>query len=212
MTSFQADHFILHALSAAKVELRFCSSVTGDDSFKGSAFKDSEFKRASYTTRFGNMLAVVRGDLLFHIGFQGIDVGREDKVLGKLVQEAVTDEAAVTQVLERVLAELVHCKPITLAAQGTAFQQSVWRSLLTVPAGARGTYRDVANAIGRPSATRAVGSAIGANPWAVLIPCHRICRADGGLGGYRWGLALKRELLAFESATTSSCTDDVVAS
>jgi len=89
---------------------------------------------------------------------------------------------------------------IKLLVQGTEFQIQVWQALLKIPYASLSTYAQVANAVGRPKATRAVGTAIGANPIAWLIPCHRVVRSDGGLGGYRWGLAAKKACLDFEKA------------
>jgi len=86
----------------------------------------------------------------------------------------------------------------TLAA-GTPFQRRVWQALLQIPAGTTATYSEVAHKIGMPRAARAVARACASNPLAVLIPCHRVVRGDGGLGGYRWGVALKRRLLAREA-------------
>lgn len=81
---------------------------------------------------------------------------------------------------------------------GTAFQQAVWAALRDIPAGETRTYKQIAEAIGRPSAVRATGTACGDNGLAVLIPCHRVLRTDGGLGGYAYGLARKEALLALE--------------
>jgi O-6-methylguanine DNA methyltransferase len=83
---------------------------------------------------------------------------------------------------------------------GTNFQVQVWRALLRVPEGALTSYSAIAGAIGRPSATRAVANAVGANPVSWLIPCHRVIRTSGALGGYRWGLDAKRALLALEES------------
>jgi AraC family transcriptional regulator of adaptative response/methylated-DNA-[protein]-cysteine methyltransferase len=88
-------------------------------------------------------------------------------------------------------------KPI-LHPIGTEFQLSIWRALQQIPKGKTTTYAQIAEAIGRPKAVRAVGTAIGANPIAFLIPCHRVIRTDGGLGGYRWGLKLKIKMLEWE--------------
>lgn len=88
---------------------------------------------------------------------------------------------------------------LPLDLRGTAFQVRVWRFLQGIPLGETRSYADVAQAIGAPKATRAVGTACGANRVAVLVPCHRVLRGDGGLGGYRWGLDRKRALLAAES-------------
>ena len=93
--------------------------------------------------------------------------------------------------------------PIVLSLSGTNFQFKVWQALLEL--GARGptSYSEIARAIGQPSASRAVGQAVGANPVAWLIPCHRVLRRDGGLGGYHWGVERKRAMLAWEHATSA---------
>ena len=88
--------------------------------------------------------------------------------------------------------------PIDVA--GTAFQEAVWRELRKIPAGETRSYADIAAAIGEPGAVRAVGTANGSNPVAVLVPCHRVIRSDGTLGGYAGGLDRKRKLLAAEGA------------
>lgn len=81
---------------------------------------------------------------------------------------------------------------------GTAFQQSVWLALQKIPKGHTATYAQIADVIGRPKAVRAVGTAIGANPIAFLVPCHRVIRTDGSLGGFRWGLECKKAMLQWE--------------
>jgi AraC family transcriptional regulator of adaptative response/methylated-DNA-[protein]-cysteine methyltransferase len=89
---------------------------------------------------------------------------------------------------------------IPLDLLGTAFQYRVWQALLAIPRGATRTYAEIARAIGRPRAVRAVARAIAANRVAVLVPCHRVIREDGSVGGYRWGIPTKRSLLAREGA------------
>ncbi len=91
-----------------------------------------------------------------------------------------------------------HRAPLEL--WGTNFQLKVWEALLRIPAGSVACYEDVASAIGAPRATRAVASAVAANPVAMLIPCHRVILKTGAFGGYRWGTARKRALLAREAA------------
>jgi AraC family transcriptional regulator of adaptative response/methylated-DNA-[protein]-cysteine methyltransferase len=88
---------------------------------------------------------------------------------------------------------------LPLDLRGTAFQMRVWRFLQGIPLGETRSYAEVATAIGAPKATRAVGTACGANRVAVLVPCHRVLRGDGALGGYRWGLERKRALLEAEA-------------
>jgi AraC family transcriptional regulator of adaptative response/methylated-DNA-[protein]-cysteine methyltransferase len=87
---------------------------------------------------------------------------------------------------------------LPLDVRGTAFQQRVWRALRAIPAGTTASYAEIARRIGAPTAARAVAGACAANPLAVAIPCHRVVRGDGDLGGYRWGLPRKRALLARE--------------
>jgi len=94
--------------------------------------------------------------------------------------------------------------PLPLDIRGTAFQRKVWQALRTLRPGETASYAEIARRIGRPGAARAVGRAIGANPLAVAVPCHRAVRADGSLGGYRWGLERKRTLLERERGTGSA--------
>lgn len=91
-------------------------------------------------------------------------------------------------------------RPVSLHVSGTNFQISVWKALLQIAPATVATYSQVAAAIGHPSAARAVGLAVGANPVAFLIPCHRIIRQNGKLGGYHWGETRKQAMHAWESA------------
>lgn len=85
---------------------------------------------------------------------------------------------------------------------GAPFQIKVWEALMRIPSGHVTTYSEIAGTIGNPKAVRAVGTAVGRNPISFLIPCHRALRRDGSLGGYHWGLPVKRAILAWESART----------
>ena len=89
---------------------------------------------------------------------------------------------------------------LPLDVRGTAFQEAVWRELRKIPLGQTRSYADIAAAVGQPGAVRAVGTANGSNPVAVLVPCHRVIRCDGSLGGYAGGLDRKRKLLEAEGA------------
>lgn len=84
---------------------------------------------------------------------------------------------------------------LPLDIRGTAFQQTVWAALRAIPPGDTASYREVAERIGRPGAARAVARACASNALALLVPCHRVVREDGGLGGYRWGIERKKRLL-----------------
>lgn len=111
------------------------------------------------------------------------------------------DRHGLKQARERVLGFLAG--DATLAnlpvdIRGTVFQQRVWSALRKIPRGQTRTYKDIAAAIGKPAAVRAVGSACAANPVALVIPCHRAVRSDGGMGGYAWGVERKVKLLDME--------------
>ncbi|MDO5664417.1 MAG: methylated-DNA--[protein]-cysteine S-methyltransferase [Bacteroidia bacterium] len=88
---------------------------------------------------------------------------------------------------------------LPLHISGTDFQMSVWKALLEIPIGKLSTYKKIADTINNPKAVRAVGSAIGDNPISYIIPCHRIIRSDGGLGGYFWGLDIKKKMIDVET-------------
>ena len=96
--------------------------------------------------------------------------------------------------------------PLSLHLIGAPFQIKVWEALLAVPEGHVTTYSDLARAAGRPQAVRAAGTAVGRNPIAWLIPCHRALRKSGALGGYHWGLPVKRAMLAWEAARAEAAT------
>ena len=105
---------------------------------------------------------------------------------------------------KEILARLMGRKPrrdLPLDVQATAFQWQVWQALLLIPRGETRTYGELASAIGRPRAARAVARACAANPVAVAIPCHRVVAADGAIGGYRWGVARKKALLESEGSS-----------
>ena len=94
-------------------------------------------------------------------------------------------------------------EPAQLFLIGAPFQIKVWEALMQIPTGHVTTYSDIARTIGNPKAVRAVGTAVGRNPVSWLIPCHRALRKSGGLGGYHWGLPVKRAMLAWETAETA---------
>jgi AraC family transcriptional regulator of adaptative response/methylated-DNA-[protein]-cysteine methyltransferase len=101
--------------------------------------------------------------------------------------------------------------PLSVLVRGTNFQVRVWEALLRIPPGAVATYEDIASSIGRSGATRAVGSAIGRNPVAYLIPCHRVIRKTGAFGDYHWGATRKVALLMCETAAHDAAADAAVA-
>jgi AraC family transcriptional regulator of adaptative response/methylated-DNA-[protein]-cysteine methyltransferase len=115
----------------------------------------------------------------------------------QLSQDAQRLAHALPQVIELVAGRRAAIE-LPLAPAGTEFQQRVWRALCEIPAGTTASYTDIARRIRAPKSFRAVAQACGANPLALVIPCHRVVRSDGGLSGYRWGVARKRALLEIE--------------
>jgi AraC family transcriptional regulator of adaptative response/methylated-DNA-[protein]-cysteine methyltransferase len=114
----------------------------------------------------------------------------------------VRDDAALKPWVDDLLAYLEGREPhlaLPLDVRATAFQRQVWDALQAIPYGSTRSYSELAEAIGRPDAVRAVAGACASNPAALVIPCHRVVRSDGSLGGYRWGLERKRALLAEEA-------------
>ena len=97
-------------------------------------------------------------------------------------------------------------RPAKLHLIGAPFQIKVWEALLHVPSGHVTSYSELAGAVGHPTAQRAVGTAVGRNPISFLVPCHRALRKSGGLGGYHWGLPVKRAMLAWEAAREDAVT------
>lgn len=104
------------------------------------------------------------------------------------------------QLVDNILSIIEHGvhRDYQIHLAGTKFQLEVWNALTTIPSGQTRTYKDIAKQIGRPKSVRAVANAIGVNPIAVLVPCHRVIRADGSIGGYRWGTDIKKKLLTRE--------------
>lgn len=153
-------------------------------------------------TRLGRMLVAAT-----ERGVCAVRFGEDDALLGELRQEfprAVLrhDPNAVASFMVAASTYLDDRSPapsLPLDLAGTDFQRRVWDALATIPRGETRSYRQVAEMIGQPSAARAVARACATNPIAMIVPCHRVVRADGGLGGYRWGLPRKEQLLAWES-------------
>jgi len=115
------------------------------------------------------------------------EIQEETKITYQVVQSIFFDESKLD-------------RPLSLHVVGTNFQVSVWRALLQIPHGSVVSYSQVAEALGKPNASRAVGAAVGANPIAFVIPCHRVILQNGKLGGYRWGETRKHAIHAWESA------------
>lgn len=95
-------------------------------------------------------------------------------------------------------------KPVRLVMIGSDFDVRVWETLLKIPMGRAVSYADIARHLGQPTASRAVGTAVGRNPISFVVPCHRVLRGDGSLGGYHWGLTRKRALIGWETGRVSA--------
>ncbi|TNE41362.1 MAG: bifunctional DNA-binding transcriptional regulator/O6-methylguanine-DNA methyltransferase Ada [Sphingomonadales bacterium] len=164
---------------------------------KGGAGEHIRF--AIVGSSLGSMLVAATDKGLARISF---DEDESDLRRHFPAAELVAGDAGFTELVARVVA-LVDDPAradmnLPVDMRGTAFQQAVWQALRAIPAGETRSYAEIAMAVGRPKAVRAAGSACGDNGLAVLIPCHRVLRSDGGLGGYAYGLARKRALLKRE--------------
>jgi AraC family transcriptional regulator of adaptative response/methylated-DNA-[protein]-cysteine methyltransferase len=117
-------------------------------------------------------------------------------------QQAPQRDEGLMPALEQTLRHLEDPRTtldLPLDLTGSVFQRRVWDALRQIPVGETASYLDIARQLGQPTAFRAVANACGANPLAVIVPCHRVLRQDGSLGGYRWGLERKRQLLDREA-------------
>ena len=132
----------------------------------------------------------------------------DDEALAEFEQQwqaanLTLDDKSAASKLEQIFTPSGH-KNLKLWLRGSPFQLKVWQALLLIPENHCISYGHLADLIGKQGASRAVGSAVGANPIAWLIPCHRVIRAVGGLGGYRWGLETKQAILGREWASENS--------
>jgi AraC family transcriptional regulator of adaptative response/methylated-DNA-[protein]-cysteine methyltransferase len=162
-----------------------------------------EIRYGFSATPFGTALIASTARGVCHLGFH--DRGAERVAVGQLgarwerAHFTRSDEGAHQTALEIFGAGRERSGELRVAVKGTNFQLKVWQALLEVGSDGPTTYRAVAGAAGVPGAERAVGNAVGANPVAWLIPCHHVLRADGSLGGYRWGEERKRAMLAWDA-------------
>lgn len=144
--------------------------------------------------------------LLLHDDDEPIEAAIDERIRAEFPRAVVErDDRAMRDVL-RALRAIAQGKPapdLPIDVTGTAFQARVWAALRDIPYGRTRSYSDIAEEIGEPNAVRAVGSACGANRVPLTIPCHRVVRTDGSLGGFGWGLEVKETLLAAESSTPS---------
>lgn len=161
---------------------------------------------------FGECLLCVTERGICGLGF--VDAGGRTRILGdfrsRWPQAHWQENSRLTQpYINRIFGDEKQNgqRPITLLLQGTNFQIKVWEALLKIPMGSVVPYQDLAIKVCSARAARAVGSAVGANPIAFLIPCHRVIRKAGGMGGYHWGTARKKAILAWEAARTQAAVE-----
>lgn len=167
---------------------------------------DVMIRHAIATTELGLMLiaATEKGLCMIHFGDSEADLNQLLRNRFPHARFAPSD-SLFQQWVEELLAAVAKGQPphieLPLDIRGTAFQQQVWQALRKIPLGHTASYAEVADAIGKPRAVRAVANACATNDLAVVIPCHRVIRKDGSAGGYRWGETRKTALLSKESAT-----------
>ena len=160
-----------------------------------------------HPTPFGKCLIGVTDRGICHLGFvqtsegEAIDALVADWKEAKMIEDNRATAPLVTPIF---LLNAREQTPLNLHLRGTNFQLKVWEALLNVPTGAVTTYQRLAAQIGQPTASRAVGTAVGHNPIAVLIPCHRVIRSLGEFGNYRYGAPRKMALLGWEQAQVQS--------
>ncbi len=158
-----------------------------------------------HPTPFGKCLIGVTERGICHLSFVQTSEGDAiDALVADWAQASMIEDQRSTAPLVAPIFDLSQRgqRPLHLFLRGTNFQLKVWEALLNVPAGGVTTYEQVAAQIGKPNALRAVGTAVGHNPVAVLIPCHRVIRKMGEFGNYRYGPARKKALLGWEASRT----------
>ena len=168
-----------------------------------SVMHSTSLRYGTVQTSLGTLLLAARDERVVHLSLGDSpaalvdELGHHERHRPVPLREADADDP-LHDWIRQVGSHLDDGAPLPslpLATTGTSFQQRVWEALRGVPIGQTVTYGALAQAVGRPGAVRAVGAACGANRIAVLIPCHRAIRADGTLGGFRWGLERKQALL-----------------
>ncbi|MFQ3217632.1 methylated-DNA--[protein]-cysteine S-methyltransferase [Paraperlucidibaca sp.] len=174
--------------------------------------KSPQFK--TDTTLLYHCFDGAAGRLLIAVGHNGLAsviIGEDDEELvaglisehpkaqcAPMNAEQQREHAATAKAIEAMSQGQAANVALPMALPGTEFQQAVWQALCRIPRGQTISYKALADAVGRPRAIRAAASACGANPLALIVPCHRVIASDGGMGGYKWGVAHKVELLRRE--------------
>lgn len=162
-----------------------------------------------HLTPFGKCLIAATERGVCHLSFVETSEGNAIDTLVADWNQAkmIEDYRTTAPLIDRIFSTPTPDTPLKLHLRGTNFQIKVWEALLHIPAGSLTTYEQIAAQIGNPNALRAVGTAVGHNPIAVLIPCHRVIRKSGEFGNYRYGPARKKALLAKEFALSGLTSD-----
>ena len=162
-----------------------------------------------HLTPFGKCLIAATERGVCHLSFVETSEGNAIDTLVADWNQAkmIEDYRTTAPLIDRIFSTPTPDTPLKLHLRGTNFQIKVWEALLHIPAGSLTTYEQIAAQIGNPNALRAVGTAVGHNPIAVLIPCHRVIRKSGEFGNYRYGPARKKALLAKEFALSGITSD-----
>lgn len=176
--------------------LRWEAMSPGDYARRGAGLV---IRHAFAPSPFGEALVMATDRGLCGLAFTA-DVGREAALADLRARWPAADHRADPAAAGAIDGAFGSGGEMRLHLIGAPFQIKVWEALLRIPAGQVTTYSEIAAAIGHPRATRAVGTAVGRNPVSWLIPCHRAITRDGRLGGYHWGLPVKRAMLAWEAA------------
>lgn len=214
--------------SRSVMDAAFASGLSGparlhDHFVSLEAVSPGEYKRRGrgldirygvHSSPFGPVLLAITGRGLCALSFLAKPADAADE-LSRLRDfwsgaEFSADAEATNKVAQRIFApgaEKLGNEPLHLLVKGTNFQVKVWRALLQIPSGRLCSYEQIARALGKPGAGRAVGQAVAANPIGFLIPCHRVIRSIGLIGGYRWDPVRKRALIAWEAARAQAVSD-----
>lgn len=166
---------------------------------KGGAGKTIHY--ACTPSSLGPLLVAATDKGLCRISFDEDEAALRARFPKAQIAPGDADFQALVRAVVALVDEPARRADLPMDVAGTAFQQAVWAALRAIPPGETRSYREIAAAVGRPKAVRAAGTACGDNGLAVLIPCHRVLRSDGGLGGYAYGLARKEKLLAKEKTS-----------
>jgi AraC family transcriptional regulator of adaptative response/methylated-DNA-[protein]-cysteine methyltransferase len=155
----------------------------------------------------GSVLVAASDKGVCAVSLRESDAGTEEHLRARFPNAEITRDdvglrSALDTVRERIAGRSLD-RALPLDLRGTDFQREVWNQLLAIPPGSTRTYLDVAQAINRPKATRAVAAACGANPVAVVVPCHRVVMSDGSIGGYSGLPGVKKALLSVEGAVVA---------